>query len=105
VYATDLASFNESTESIEQEPEQDSPNENDTSTAGDTQTETDDGAPEDDDSCVLPKPAIRLAFPNLFCHLLEQFSVCSLNVCCSGDAKVLPLIQLFDSFGCLILVT
>lgn len=57
-----LASFNESTESIEQEPEQDSPNENDTSVTSDTQTETDDGVPEDDDSCVLPKPALRFAY-------------------------------------------
>jgi hypothetical protein len=56
-----VASFNESTESIEQEPEQDSPNENDPSMTSDIQVETDDGAPEDDDACVVPKPALRFA--------------------------------------------
>ena len=63
VMAIILASFNESTESIEQEQEQDSPNESDSLLTVDTQTETDDGTQDDDDStCVIPKPDLRYFF-------------------------------------------
>ena len=57
---TAAASFNESTESIEQEQEQetDSPNEADLSVVSDVQAETEDGPADEDDAAVAPKPVL-----------------------------------------------
>lgn len=55
------ASFNESTESIEQEQEQepDSPTETDLSVVSDVHAEAEDGTVDDDDaSLVAPKPVL-----------------------------------------------
>jgi len=53
-------SFNESTESIEQEQEQepDSPTETDLSVVNDVQAETEDGTVDDDDASLAPKPVL-----------------------------------------------
>ena len=53
-------SFNESTESIEQEQEQevDSPTETDLSAVNDVQAEPEDVNVDDDDSLLLPKPVL-----------------------------------------------
>jgi len=54
------ASFNESTESIEQEQEQetDSPTETDPSVVNDVQAEAEDNTADDDDASLLPKPVL-----------------------------------------------
>jgi len=55
------ASFNESTESIEQEQEQepDSPTETDLSVVSDVHAETEDSTIDDDDASLLPpKPVL-----------------------------------------------
>ena len=54
------ASFNESTESIEQEQEQetDSPTDTELSVVNDVQAETDDGTADDDDASLAPKPVL-----------------------------------------------
>ena len=54
------ASFNESTESIEQEQEQepDSPTETDLSVVNDVQAETEDGMADEDDASLAPKPLL-----------------------------------------------
>lgn len=59
IYAV-AASFNESTESIEQEQEQepDSPTETDLSVVNDVQVETEDGTADDDDASLAPKPVL-----------------------------------------------
>jgi len=53
-------SFNESTESIEQEQEQetDSPTETDLSVVNDVQAEAEDGTADDDDASLAPKPVL-----------------------------------------------
>ena len=53
-------SFNESTESIEQEQEQetDSPTETDLSVVNDVQAEAEDGTVDDDDASLAPKPVL-----------------------------------------------
>jgi len=55
------ASFNESTESIEQEQEQetDSPTETDPSVVNDVQAETEDSTADDDDSSLAPNPVLN----------------------------------------------
>ena len=62
-------SFNESTESIEQEQEQepDSPTETDLSVVNDVQAETEDGTADDDDASVTPKPVLDRWLIHIFC--------------------------------------
>jgi len=60
IYAAAAASFNESTESIEQEQEQetDSPSEADLSVVSDVQAEAEDVTADDDEASLVPKPVL-----------------------------------------------